>query len=138
MSGDRVGLEVRGSLLFSDIDFATSFIHIRANFNGWCRADGNYTISASAQEHMRAANNASIFMFGKTVTLTGTPNFSTAYVRAQNRAFIRCNGGMVYSGGATGKRYSVEELAGINTTGGGASFFPGDVAGTTSFGGSYV
>ncbi len=137
LTGNRVGFEVRGNLLFSDIDFATSFIHMRANYNGWIRADGNYTISASAQEHMRAANNAAIIMFNKTVTLVGTPNFSTAYARAQNRGFIR-NDGMTFSGAATGKRYSAEEQAGINTGGGGASYFPGDVAGTTSLGGSYV
>ena len=138
-TGNRIALEASGGhILFNDVEFATSFIHMRANFGGTIRALGNYAISASANEHMRAANNGAILMWGKTVTLTGTPAFSAAFAKAENRSFIRANQSMVYSGAATGKRYDVIDLAGINTGGGGASYFPGDVAGTVASGGQYV
>ncbi len=137
--GNRIGIEARGGhVLFGNLDFATSFIHMRANYNGTIRAIGDYTISGSANEHLRAANNAAILMWGKTVTLSGSLSFATSFARAQNRAFIRCNGGMNFIGSATGKRYSSEEMADINTGGGGANFFPGDSAGSVSLGGVYV
>jgi hypothetical protein len=41
------------------------------------------------------------------------------------------------SGGATGKRYVAELNGVINTFGGGANYFPGNVAGTTATGGQY-
>lgn len=46
--------------------------------------------------------------------------------------------GMTFSGAATGKRYDVATNGVINTNGGGASYFPGNVSGTSATGGQYV
>lgn len=137
--GNRVGIEAEGGVIyFANMEFATTFIHMRANYAGLIRADGNYVISASAEEHMRAANAASIIMFGRTVTLAGTPAFSTSFARAQNAAFLRCDGGMTFVGAAAGQRYIAETFGAISTGGGGDSYLPGSIAGTVSTGGQYV
>lgn len=73
----------------------------------------------------------------RTVTLTGTPAFSQSYVFADDTSLIRATS-MTFSGSATGKRYDVATNGVINTNGGGATYFPGSVAGTTATGGQYV
>ncbi|MEQ1938627.1 hypothetical protein ABMA46_10255 [Mesorhizobium sp. CN5-321] len=78
-----------------------------------------------------------IQFFGGTITVTGTPAFSWVFAIATREAYV-ITGGAAFSGAATGKRYSVTEGSIINTGGGGASFFPGDVAGTTGTGGQYL
>ncbi|MDR1125864.1 MAG: hypothetical protein LBM64_07380, partial [Deltaproteobacteria bacterium] len=44
----------------------------------------------------------------------------------------------VISGNVTGKRYSVSGNSICTTAGGGATFFPGTIAGTTDTGGQYT
>jgi hypothetical protein len=58
-------------------------------------------------------------------------------INASVSAMAHINGN-TYSGAATGKRYAVATNAVLNTNGGGANYFPGDVAGTTATGGQYV
>jgi hypothetical protein len=45
---------------------------------------------------------------------------------------------VTFSGAGTGKRYSVNENSVIETGGSGASYFPGDVAGSAANGGQYL
>ena len=72
-----------------------------------------------------------------TVTLTGTPAFTTAYAYATTTAVIIANG-CTFTGGATGKYYDARLNAVINTVGGGATYFPGDAAGSTATGAQYA
>jgi hypothetical protein len=97
----------------------------------------NYTISGNAAIHWSLNNNARFSTAGRTVTLTGTPAFSTAFVLAQRASTIVANG-MTFSGSATGVRYSVSTNGVIDTIGGGATYLPGDTAGTTATGGQYA
>jgi hypothetical protein len=75
--------------------------------------------------------------FGITVTLTGTPAFSWQFATATRMGYIFA-GGVTFSGEGTGRRYSVSENSVLSTGGGGASFFPGDVAGSAVNGGQYI
>jgi hypothetical protein len=99
--------------------------------------DGNYTISGSQQGHYVCTNGGYLLFSGDTVTLTGTPAFSLAFAYAAELGIIS-TATMTYSGSGTGKRYSASLNAVIQTFGGGASYFPGNVAGTTATGGQYA
>lgn len=98
-------------------------------------ADGvfmsNYAISGAAPVHWQAQSQGRLYAGGKTLTITGTPAFSTGFAKAFDLAMIQCDG-MTFSGSATGKRYTgMTSNAVINTSGGGASYLPGDTAGDT-------
>ncbi|WP_055048880.1 hypothetical protein [Devosia sp. A16] len=78
-----------------------------------------------------------VLFFGITVTLTGTPAFSWITVGAQSMGLVELVG-VTFSGAATGTRYNTSTGGGINTGGGGASFIPGNAAGTATAPGWYV
>lgn len=95
----------------------------------------NYTISGAAPIHMSANINGVYEIEQSTVTITGTPAFSK-FADAENGGVISAYL-MTYSGAATGNRYSATANGVIATYGGGASFFPGNVAGSVATGGVY-
>lgn len=88
----------------------------------------NYTISAGSAYHILADPSSVTFMDNRTVTLTGTPAFSTAYIRAVGATIMAR--AMTFSGSATGSRYDIQGPGMINTGGGGASYLPGNAAGS--------
>jgi hypothetical protein len=94
-----------------------------------------YTISGGATHHMQALRGGILKMNGltiaDTVTITGTPAFSTAFAAATIGGIIR--GANTYSGSATGKKFTAD-LNGVIALGG--VTLPGDVAGTTATGGT--
>ncbi|RLP25218.1 DUF2793 domain-containing protein [Mesorhizobium sp. YM1C-6-2] len=95
-----------------------------------------YTISGGSIYHLNAQFGAYIRATGVTVTLTGTPAFSIAYANASNMGAILASGS--FSGAATGPRYTATAGGGINTSGSGASFFPGNASGTATSPGWYL
>jgi hypothetical protein len=97
----------------------------------------NYTISGNASQHWNALHGGFIQCDGKTITLSGTPAFSSAFAMGTNTGKIEAIGN-TFSGSATGTRYSVTANAVINTNGGGASAFPGNASGGTGTGGQYT
>lgn len=113
--------------------------HAYALNAGVVRLTSNYDIVGPAGYHYVAAWLGLIDVSATiTITITGTPAFAGAFafaraglIRAPNKTF---------SGSATGKRYLVDNNGTIFTNAGGASYFPGDVAGTggtTTGGGLY-
>ncbi|WP_284736115.1 hypothetical protein, partial [Dongia deserti] len=74
---------------------------------------------------------------GQTITLVGTPNFSGAFVQAQDLAYVAFTS-ITWSGSATGTRYNGSGNSIIQTAGGGATYLPGNAAGTTSTGAQYL
>lgn len=95
----------------------------------------NYTISGGGGYHFYTANGAQINAFTRTITLSGTPAFT---IFAYGDSLGKLNAySITFSGSATGKRYQVDYNAYIHTNGGGASYFPGNSAGSTSNGGLY-
>jgi hypothetical protein len=103
----------------------------------WHYGDDNVeTISGNSPSHFFCEFGGIINQTGCTTTLTGTPAFSNAFAYCRNaHMYLPSN---TYTGSATGARY-VSELSGvIFTNGAGASYLPGDSAGSTATGGQYA
>lgn len=98
---------------------------------------GNYTISGGSVRHMEAGEGGRIVAASRTVTLTGTPAFSFAYASGQRLGLIMAQS-MTFSGAATGPYYNAINGGGVFTGGGGATYFPGSVAGTATSPGWYA
>lgn len=110
--------------------------HVVAASGAFIRFNANWAISGSAPVHLLATDGSTIIATGFTCTLTGTPTLST-FASASTVSMMNLTS-LTFSGSATGTRYSSTLNAVINTSGGGASYFPGDVAGSTSTGGQYA
>ena len=108
--------------------------HINVQYSGYINIPSDYTISGGGQSHWQAGNGGKIRAVNRTVTLTGTPNFSSCFAVASDTAHIVCSGN-TYSGSATGSRYSVTMNATIQS---GGTTLPGNSAGTTATGGQYA
>lgn len=68
--------------------------------------------------------------------LFNIPDFGVQFARANTGGYMPGNAS-TWTGGATGKRYSVT-LNGILEVGGGSTYFPGNTTGTTATQGQYV
>jgi len=98
---------------------------------------GNLTFSGNTQRGVFGQGNATWNQSGAlTHTFSGTPAWTTAFVYGAGPCFLGFFSTM--TGAATGKRYLAELNGVIQTFGGGANYFPGDVAGTTATGGQYA
>lgn len=124
-----------GTLKFSNLEFGASIGHIATN-GGLCKAVGNYAIKGGAVYHATAAYNGSIQISGVTVTLTGTPAFSMFFARAEVASTISAYSN-TFSGSATGTRYIVADNSVIFVNGAGATYLPGNAAGTNDGTGVY-
>jgi hypothetical protein len=127
-----------GLIRFSLVTFGTcGSQQMRVSDGGRVLATGNYTIDGSAIHHWGAVGNGVIRVQSKTITLTGTPNFSVAFVNADLSSTVLVNGN-TFSGAATGSRYTASNNAVISSGGAGATYLPGNAAGSTSAGGQYI
>jgi len=122
-----------------EMDFgACSAAQIACYDGGRVYVQANYTISGSATTHVDSwGAGGHISGSGKTITLTGTPAFSSAFAKAGLVGVVNYTS-MTFSGSATGSRYNAYDNGVIQTDGGGASYFPGNSAGATSNGGQYL
>jgi hypothetical protein len=137
-SGSALRLEQGSQISFRAVDFGNcTSAHIFTQTKSVAIAEGNYSITSNAAWHKIARTGSAIVTSDRTVTLTGTPNFSQSYALADDTALIRAVS-MTFSGSATGKRYDVATNGVINTNGGGATYLPGNSAGTTATGGQYA
>lgn len=93
-----------------------------------------YTISGSAPLHYLCEYGAGITCVSVTVTLTGTPAFSSLFASCSKLGIIDVEA-VTWSGSATGTRYLVNTNAVINSVGG---TLPGSVAGSSATGGQYT
>lgn len=111
---------------------------VSARADGVVKLDGSYTINGGALWHIRAAAKGTIeYTAAGTVTLSGTPAFTTAFAAADRSSLITTTATPTYSGAATGARYTSTLNSVIYTSAGGATFFPGNSAGSTATGGQY-
>jgi hypothetical protein len=126
-----------GSINFNNLDFgACAAFQIRADDGGRVTADGDYTISGGASEHIAALSAGIVRIQNKTVTLSGTPAFSSYFAEVL-RGGVAFLANDTFSGSALGVRYSVTENGVITVGAAGASYLPGDAAGSTATGGQY-
>jgi hypothetical protein len=119
------------------INFGAGFTyHIYCASGGAFIVSTSYTISGGANTHIFCRDASIINIVNSAViTLSGTPVFLT-FAYALILGMI-VSSGMTFTGSATGKRYNVTNNGVIYTNGGGASYFPGDSAGTAATGGDY-
>ncbi|MFN7054348.1 DUF2793 domain-containing protein [Hyphomonas sp.] len=129
-----------GVIQFANLRFgACAGLHMRAEMNGIVQgvAGASYQITGGALVHYSAALNGNIRIQNTSVTLTGTPAFTTAFAFGLLGGCISVNGN-TYTGAATGSRYVLSGNAVINTNSAGASFLPGNAAGSAASGGQYL
>ena len=90
---------------------------------------------ASSPIMMLGAANGTLTLGNLTATMTGTPNFATSVVLAEDLGNVTLTN-VTFSGAATGKRFNCI-MNGICETNTGApdANLPGNVAGTTTAGG---
>lgn len=122
------------SILYTSFDTTTGS-HLLAENNGTIEAT-SYSIKGDAATHATAKDGGVVTIGGGTRSVTDTPDFSNAFAEAEAGIIHVVLG--TYSGSATGVRYSAALNGVINTEGGGATYFPGDSAGSTATGGQYA
>lgn len=136
-SGDCISLQAAGLLQYSNVNFgACAGSHLDAVGSGVnLECTGNYAISGGAGvSHVIASRPANVSIRSKTVTISGTPAFGVAFALAANGGVIAIDGN-TFSGAATGSRYSAQNGGQIFTNGAGATYLPGNAAGTgTNYG----
>lgn len=121
---------------FQNLDFGTGINQqLRADDGGAISCTGSYSISGGADNHVAGVGGL-IRIQAFTITINGTPAFSTAFVTLSYLTMAIMNG-ITFVGSATGKRYEVT-MNGICLCGGSANYFPGNSAGSTSTGGQYA
>lgn len=122
----------------SDIVFgACPTAHMEANTDSTISSINSYSVTGSAAYHWRADNGGRILAAGITITTTGTITYSYFCI-VQNLSFARVNANTFSGGTITGTRYYADGNSEIYTNGGGASYFPGSVGGSTATGGQYI
>jgi hypothetical protein len=103
--------------------------HIENNLADW-------TVSGGGLFHLWCSGG-DIETNGRTVTITGTPNFSLGFGAGQALGGLTC-AATTFNGSATGPRYYTAENGFIETgTQGSPTYFPGDEEGTRRTGGTY-
>ncbi len=129
--------DAAGQIDFHNFEFAANAggTHFSAVSGGFVLGYTNYSILGSAAYHMDASRGGLIDVSTLTITLTGTPAF-TDFAWATERGQIYAPG-TTYSGAATGRRYTRNTGGLLMTGGGGANFFPGNVAGISTTGDEY-
>ena len=131
----------RNGIIFTNsCVFGPAAAHLYATNNGLLIVNGGYTISGGGITHCYSQWSGRIIIpvsGSLTITLTGTPAFSTGFAYATSGGNVTF-GSVTFSGGATGPRYYVNMNAVVDSQGGGASFLPGNSSGSTATGGQYI
>lgn len=137
-SGVGVIADTNGSVTFNgafEIGACATY-QILAQNGGAVVINTNYTISGGSLYHWLASMSGLISCVSRTVTLTGTPAYSVAFAFASRTGSIEGHLN-TFSGSATGTRYLADTAGGIFTNGAGATYLPGNAAGTATAPGWY-
>jgi len=108
---------------------AVTDTHLFALEGGKILCTGNYSITGGATTHYYANANGNIRCQNKTITMSGTQNYTSQFALSNYFGVIAANGNTYTGGTITGQRYNVSET-GIIVTVGGPNYFPGSIAGT--------
>lgn len=126
---------------YGNVDFGsfpgTTSQQLRVEDGGVLKCIAAYKISGGAGIHLCANGGGNIRCQFQTVALTGTPAFAFAFLNVEyaSQCIVNAN---TFSGTATGVRYNVVEGSLIKTNGAGATYLPGNAAGTSATQGLYV
>jgi hypothetical protein len=102
--------------------------HIVSDSAGLILLNNSYSIVGAAPFHILVFSGGHVESLSVTVTITGTPAFSTAYAQV-TRGGSATLAGNTYSGSATGVRFIVASGGSIMTSAAGLTALPGDTAG---------
>lgn len=136
--GQSMGVVLSGNTNFGAVGSGSAHINVNEAI---LTIATNYTISGSAFAHWYFAYAGKIVcVVGSfTITLSGTPAWSTAFAVLGDLADLAiASGSLTFTGGSTGSRYSVTTNSVANTQGQGASYLPGNSVGSTATGGQYI
>ena len=135
-SGGGLQATTQGVIWFNTVVFGTCGAQHIFAFQGAIVATGNYTINGGSTAHVVAQGSGTANISGVTITITGTPAFSTAFAQAAIVGLVEAIGNtFMYS--ATGLRYQAATNGVIYTNGQPTTYLPGGTAGTTATGGQY-
>jgi hypothetical protein len=143
ITGSTIGVscQMNSQIGISNINFgASSSRHLDARYGGIIQIQGDYSITGAAASHFYSQYGGlirSLSTSPTTITITGTPAFSTAFALSDSGGLMQAFA-LTFSGGTTGQRYNSSQNSIINTGGGGANYFPGNSAGATATGGLYI
>lgn len=135
----------RGFLLFGkrtnaellNINFGTCVNeHLFISLGAVVRYFGSWAISGSAPVHILSTTQGVFQSVATTCSISGTPDFGN-FVSVDVLALVSLQA-VTFAGSATGIRYSVQSNGVINAFGGGASYLPGNSAGSSATGGLYL
>jgi hypothetical protein len=136
--GSGISANNGASVRYGNVNFGVcASYHTIANLGSTITAISNYAVSGGAVSHWYSVNGSRQSANAVTVTITGTPAFSGAWALSLGNAVITCFSD-TFSGSATGARYSVTGNGYLFTNGGGATYLPGNAAGSTASGGQYL
>jgi len=116
---------------------ACATAHLLAFGGGTVEGRSAYSIVGNASYHVLAQVAGVVDVQGVTVTLSGTPAFAGAFARVAQMG-LAVLGYNTFSGSATGVRYQAVTAGGIEVNGGGASYLPGNSAGSATSPGWYA
>lgn len=128
---------ITGNMEFGVIGVAgTSGVQLLANTGNIINIGTAWTVSGGSGQHLKSQYGGHIENAAAvTVTVTGTPAFAnTALAQTVSNMNVAS---MTYSGACTGQRFAATNNADIETGGGGANYFCGNVAGGVATGGIY-
>jgi hypothetical protein len=95
-----------------------------------------YTVTGGGINHLQARRGGIVRLFAN-VTFSAAHAFSSYIAYAFMGGLIESSA-VVFTGSPTGQRYLSDSLSIIHTSGGGASYFPGTIAGAVANSGIYV
>ncbi|MDD5585613.1 MAG: hypothetical protein PHY92_01480 [Alphaproteobacteria bacterium] len=128
----------QAEVVFYNLVFgAAASHHIYSHDGSLIMALSNYSIVDGAARHVYCDTRSEFLCYNSVVTVTGSPNFSASFVRADTLAMIHFLSSSI-PGTATGTRYYCAFNGVIFTNGGGVNYFPGNAAGSTATGGQYA
>lgn len=121
---------------WGSVNFAVASEHVRTFAGAYAEAIGAYTISGGGSNHISTYETGALRVVSVTVTLLGTPSFSNAFALSSRVGSLLVFG-VTFSGDAIGPRYVVSGNS-VIYTGAGATYLPGNQAGTADTGGQYL
>jgi hypothetical protein len=104
--------------------------HQQATGMARIRATSSYKVTGGALWHLYIDEASTGLVYNITLTLTGTPAFGSRFLQVSTGSTMTFQS-VTVSGSATGTRYYASGLSLIATAGGGASYIPGNAAGST-------
>jgi hypothetical protein len=126
---------VGSALDFDTMDFGACVgMHIECGQGSYVAANAAYTISGGGTGHFHCGSFGMITSGTFTVTITGTPAFSSYFAGAAQGNIIVT--GWTFTGAATGVRY-LSHRGGVISAAAVSPAFPGDVEGRVATGGVY-